>query len=58
LPAIGTAYASEPRDAWTVLLHPPVELTGMRPGSHIHLDRRINCTAVYLAELARIEIHI
>ena len=54
LTAVGTPYPAEPL---LRLLHPIVQPTSVRPCGHIHLDRRINCTAISVAVLAWIEIH-
>jgi hypothetical protein len=55
LTAVGTPYPAEPL---LRLLHPIVQPTSVRPCGHIHLDRRINCTAISVAVLARIELHM
>lgn len=51
---IRTAYPAEPL---LTLFDPPIELASRRPGGHLHLDGRINCSAICFAVLARIEIH-
>jgi hypothetical protein len=55
LSAVCTAYPAEPL---LTFFDPPIELAGSGPRRRLHLDRRINCTAVRFAVLVRIEIHI
>jgi hypothetical protein len=43
---------------WPALFHPPIELSGLRPCSHLHGDWAIDHAAVRFTVLARIEIHI
>ena len=55
LPAVPTSYAAPPFPPFS---HPPIELACSRPGSRVHLDRRLDCTAVHVAVLVRIDIHV
>jgi hypothetical protein len=54
LPAIGTAYTSEPL---LTLFDARIKLASLRPCGHLDLDRRIDRTPVCFAVSARIEIH-
>jgi len=55
LPAVGTVYPPEPL---LTFFDPVVELPSSRPRGRVHLDGRINCSAVCFAVLARIDAHI
>jgi hypothetical protein len=58
LAAVGTAYPAPP---FLPFLHPPIELASLRPGSRLHLDRRIDLEAICLAMLLQVivaEIHV
>jgi len=45
LTAVRTAYTTPPLLA---LFHPPIELAGIRPRGRLHLDRRIDFSAICL----------
>ena len=57
LTAIRTAYPTQP---FLPFFHPPIELASFRPGSRLHLDRRIDIAAIccgMLLQLVVVEIH-
>jgi hypothetical protein len=58
LTAICTAYATPPLPTF---FHPPIELASARPRGRLHLDLRINFSAIpfgTLPQLGGAEIHI
>ena len=58
LTAICTAYATPP---FQPFLHPPIELAGFRPRGRLHLDRRMDFSAICFGTLLHLggaEIHI
>jgi hypothetical protein len=58
LTAVRTAYPTAP---FQPLLHPVVDLPSSRPRGRLHLNGRINCTAVCFGDLLQVivaEIHI
>jgi hypothetical protein len=58
LPAVCTAYATPP---FLPVFHPPIELASFRPRRRLHLDRRIDFSAISFGTLSRLgvaEIHI
>jgi hypothetical protein len=58
LPAVCTAYATPP---FLPLFHPPIELASFRPCGCLHLDRRIDFSAICFGALLHLgiaEIHI
>jgi hypothetical protein len=57
LPAIIASYPAPPLHPWTTLSHPPLELPSSKPGSRLHLDRRVYFAAVSFAVLTRIQGH-
>jgi hypothetical protein len=57
VPAVRTAYAAPP---FPPFLHPPIELPSFRPRGRLHLDRRIDFSAICFGTLLHLaaEIHI
>ena len=58
LTAVRTAYPAQPLLAF---FHPPIELASFRPRGRVHLERRIDCTAICFGDLLQViaaEIHI
>jgi hypothetical protein len=58
LPAVRTARATPPL---LPFFHLPIELTSFRPRCHLHLDRRIDYSAIYIGDVLQVivaEIHI
>jgi hypothetical protein len=53
LATIGTAYATPP---FLPFSHPPVELASFRPGSRIHLDRRIDFSTICFGTLLHLVV--
>ncbi|HEY6683347.1 MAG TPA: hypothetical protein VI030_10255 [Propionibacteriaceae bacterium] len=51
--AVSTAYPAPPFPPFS---HPPIELPSSRPRGRLHLDWRIDFSAIGFAVLARIEI--
>jgi hypothetical protein len=60
-PALLTVRTTYPSEPPLTLLHPPIKLTGLRPGSHVHRHRRINSSAIRCGKLVQVvggEVHI
>jgi hypothetical protein len=58
LTVVCTAYPTPP---FLPIFHPPIELAGCRPPGRLHLDRRINFSAICFGALLPVgvaEIHI
>jgi hypothetical protein len=58
LPTIRTAYAAPP---FLPFFHPPIELASLRPHRRLHLDWRIDFSAIYFGTVLHVlvaEIHI
>jgi hypothetical protein len=58
LTAVSTAYPTKPSPPF---LHPPIELDSLGPRGRVHLDRRINFSAIRSGDLLQVivaEIHI
>jgi hypothetical protein len=58
LPAVSAAYPTRP---FLPFFHPPIELASLGPGGCVHLDRRINCSAICFGtplHMVVAEIHI
>jgi hypothetical protein len=53
LPAVCTAYATPP---FLALLDPPIELAGSRPHGRLHLDRRIDFSAICVSDLLEVTV--
>jgi hypothetical protein len=54
LTAIGSAYAAEPRPAFS---DPPIDRAGRAPCGDLDFNGRINRPAIRFAILSRIEVH-
>jgi hypothetical protein len=57
LTAIGTADPAQP---FLPFFHPPIELASARPRSRLHLDGRVDITAIYCRQALHLvvaEIH-
>jgi hypothetical protein len=58
LTAARTAYSTPP---FLPLFHPPIKLPSSGPGGSLHLDRRIDFSAICFGDLLQVigaEIHI
>jgi hypothetical protein len=55
-PALPTISAANPAPPLLGVFHPPIKLTGMGPGSHIHRYRRINCPPIRFDKLLQVVV--
>jgi hypothetical protein len=53
LTTVCTAYTAQPLLA---LLSPPIELAGSRPHGRLHLDRRIDFSAICVSDLLEVTV--
>jgi hypothetical protein len=53
LTAVCTAYPTPP---FLPFFYPPIELAGFRPGSRIHLDRRIDFSTICFGTLLHLVV--
>jgi hypothetical protein len=60
-PPLTAVCTADPTQPFLPFFHPPIELAAFRPGGRIHLDRRIDFSAICFGTLLQLrfaEIHI